>query len=225
MTDICSTKWNINGTLKKNFENRFNKPNFLSWYYLHKVNCVFNNKLKIALIRKNYFIGLKSKEIKEYKKKYKDFEKKGIHFTTNKFVSKKFKNQNWVYIYKDIDFFDKYIKIQNYLTPEIETKLFLKKKNILNYIKPLYFKNIDSKNKFILSFKLYIINKLSYKNIKIRLKFFYYKQNYIKKYNNLNNYKELYSKLKNNGVENKFNIVFKKLYKIINNIIKKIKLL
>ena len=49
MTDICSTKWNINGTLK-NFENKFNKPNFLSWYYLHKVNCVFNNKMKIALI-------------------------------------------------------------------------------------------------------------------------------------------------------------------------------
>lgn len=220
MTDICATKWNIDGSLKKKFENRFNKPNFLTWYFLHKVNCVYNNKLKIDLIRKDYFIGLNSKEKKEYKKKYKDFKKKGIHFTPNKNVSKEFKNQNWVYIYKDIEFFNKYIKIVNYIKDyKIENKLFLKNKDILNCIKPLYFNNIKSKNEFISLFVKFIISKLSYKNIKIRLKFDYYEQNYINKFNNLNNYKELYSKLKNNGVENEFNIVFKKLYKIINGII------
>ena len=203
--DLCTTRWTINGNLKPAFKKKMNEPNFMAWYYLNKVKCLDCNKVDIASIQQNYFIGLNNKEIKEYKKQYKEYGKKGIYYYKS--------GNNWIYIFKNKDKFKKFLLIKDNLSKNNYKKI----KDILKenkFINDLYFKNKKEKILFLYNVIRYFLMYNDLKNLKIFIKLIYYRENYRNYNKNISNYKNLYIELKKVGVEKKFNFIFSKLFKL-----------
>lgn len=217
-TNLCATKWTINGTLKSTFKKQINKNGFMAWNYLNLIKCIESEKIKIHRIKLPYFIGLNKDEIKKYKKEYNKYGSKGVlYYRYDK------EEKDYVYIFKDIKFFNKYMYLRNEINKNDEYILKkISKNKIFNYLK---FKNTETKYNFIYNILSDIIKNNNYKNIKILLKFTYYKQNFLNDKNIIfDSYDDLYKKLKIKGIEKKFNDNFKEIYKLCLNEIKKIKI-
>ena len=214
-TNLCATKWTITGTLKSTFKKQINKNGFMAWNYLNKIKCIEAEKIKIDRIKLPYFIGLNKDEIKKYKKEYNKYGSKGVLYYRYDTI--------YVYIFKDITFFNKYMYLRNEINKNNKTLCKdIGKNKIFNYLK---FKNTEIKYKFIYNILSDIIKNRNYKNIKILLKFTYYKQNFLNDKNIIfDSYDDLYKKLKIKGIEKKFNDNFKEIYKLCLKEIKKIKI-
>ena len=223
MSNICSTKWTINGGLKIKFKKKFNEPNFFAWFFLDQVKCVYNNNIKIGMIRLNYFNGLTKDDEVKYREKYNFYKKNGIYFKKNTLISKKYKNENWTYVYKDKEFFDNYLKKNNFLTINKIKKIFLNDKIVKNNLNKLNLNNNKKKINFLANLISKILKGINFNNTKIILKWLYYNNNFNS--NNFKNYKEMYKHLKNNGIEKKYNIVYKNLYSYLKKKLKNIKYL
>tara|TARA_B110000037_G_C17101338_1_gene498118 strand:+ start:11 stop:676 length:666 start_codon:yes stop_codon:yes gene_type:complete len=211
--NLCTTKWTINGHVKKTFAKKMNEPNFLAWYYLNKVKCVSSDVIAIDKIEYPYFIGLNNKDIKEYKKEYKKYK--------NILFYKHDKKSKGVFIFTDKEYFNKFLFLRNYIQDEKNINKILKNKEINEIIKKIKFKNKGNKQNFIYTILTYIIRKYSYKNIKIMIKKDYYKYNFLseKNKNKYMSYYELYNDMKKKRIEEVFNksinILYKNLKKII----------
>jgi hypothetical protein len=206
--NLCTTRWTINGHVKRTFVKQMNKPSFMSWYYLNKVKCVSSGAISIGKIQYPYFIGLSDKDIKIYKKEYKKYKNVMYH---------KHKN-DIIYIFTDKKYFDIFLSYQKYLDNEKNINEILKNSEIKKIIKKMKIKN-NEKNIFVYKILVDIIKKYSYKNIKIMSKFCYYKRNFKKNNDIFSNYHELYANLKKKGIEKNYNESIKKLYENLKKII------
>lgn len=207
--NLCTTKWTINGHVKRTFIKQMNKPSFMSWYYLNKVKCVSSGAISIGKIQYPYFIGLSDKDIKIYKKEYKKYKNVMYH---------KHKN-DIIYIFTDGKYFDKFLVLQKYIKDIKNINKILKNNEIKKIIEKMKLKNNDYKRLFIFTILTNIIKNYSYKNIKIMSKFEYYKHNFLSDKNIFTSYYEVYGEMSKKGIEDIFNKSFKNLYKSLKKII------
>ena len=214
-SDLCTTKWTINGNLKSIFKKQIKQPHYQAWFYLNKCKCVMQDKILIDRIKFPYFNGLNKNEITQFKKEYNILGKKGLMYFRYAECQKEY-----VYIFKNKEFFNKFMFLRNEINKN--NKLLCKiivKNNILNKLK---FKNTLNKNKFIYNILIDIIKNINYNNCKIMAKFVYYQENF----NNIksNSYSDLYKILKQKGIEKKFDDNFKNIYNTCLKTIKNIKI-